>query len=252
MKIHSASLIFFKKYDCAIDLWAAGCIVAGSIFQKLYIFDGATISEQLLKIVQILGWKELSAYAREFKIKKVKEFERKLRWYGGTGFEKFKADGCVTNEAIDLVKKLLTYNPKKRLTASEAMKHPYFAVTNEKYGSEIKNALQSQSIEQVNAQLFHLPVSNQNGYFKCVIGDKIGSGAYGEVYYAKHVNSGLEFAVKSLKVAPILELKHELGILKKLRGSPNINHLRGSIMGAVVSLYDRVHLSKKLAISKLL
>ena len=28
--------------------------------------------------------------------------------------------------AVDLVKKLLVFDPKKRLTAAEALKHPYF------------------------------------------------------------------------------------------------------------------------------
>jgi serine/threonine protein kinase len=32
----------------------------------------------------------------------------------------------VTEEALDLLEKLLQFDPEKRLTASEALEHPYF------------------------------------------------------------------------------------------------------------------------------
>lgn len=32
----------------------------------------------------------------------------------------------LTEQGMDLMSKLLTYDPKKRITAQEALKHPYF------------------------------------------------------------------------------------------------------------------------------
>jgi renal tumor antigen len=34
--------------------------------------------------------------------------------------------GHVSREAFDLVQKLLIYNPDNRITASQALKHPWF------------------------------------------------------------------------------------------------------------------------------
>lgn len=36
----------------------------------------------------------------------------------------------VTPEAKDLINKMLTINPAKRITASEALKHPWICVSN--------------------------------------------------------------------------------------------------------------------------
>lgn len=42
----------------------------------------------------------------------------------GTGIEKYLLH--ASRECIDLIKLLLTYDPEKRITASNALKHEYF------------------------------------------------------------------------------------------------------------------------------
>lgn len=42
----------------------------------------------------------------------------------GTGIPKLIPH--VTLEAVDLIQKLLIYNPDSRITASQALKHPWF------------------------------------------------------------------------------------------------------------------------------
>ena len=55
-------LLGYEKYDYSVDLWGLGCIFAGIIFQQEPFFPGKDNTDQLLKIVQVLGTDELYAY----------------------------------------------------------------------------------------------------------------------------------------------------------------------------------------------
>lgn len=45
----------------------------------------------------------------------------------------------VTPEAKDLINKMLTINPAKRITASEALKHPWICVSNTYFFKNLKS-----------------------------------------------------------------------------------------------------------------
>ena len=50
-------------------------------------------------------------------------------WYPGTGFESMvNKDNyeTATDEAVDLINKMLVFDHEHRITARDAMKHPYF------------------------------------------------------------------------------------------------------------------------------
>ena len=47
---------------------------------------------------------------------------------------------CISDLAKDLIKKMLTYDPKKRLSANQVLKHPWFSSFNEKNKSNKKIA----------------------------------------------------------------------------------------------------------------
>ncbi|KAF7730238.1 cyclin-dependent serine/threonine protein kinase [Apophysomyces ossiformis] len=84
-----------RQYSTSIDLWSAGCIFAG------------TPTEQ--------NWPKVSQLP-EYKY----DFELFARQPLETLLPKLDAQG------IDLLKRLLEYPPEKRITASEALQHPYF------------------------------------------------------------------------------------------------------------------------------
>lgn len=114
-------LLGSTSYSLAVDIWSAGCILAEVLLEKV-LFPGKSSLNQIELIIELLGRPTTVdlenmkiSYANELlpnlKSKKVKSF--------GTIFEE-----CPP-EAIDLLRKLLIYDPTKRLTVTEVLAHPY-------------------------------------------------------------------------------------------------------------------------------
>ncbi|KAK8829388.1 hypothetical protein WA577_004653 [Blastocystis sp. JDR] len=131
-------LLGCKSYGPAVDMWAIGCIFA-KMLNLRDLFCGDEVhsstdrhpfqSNQCEKVFSILGlpsiyeWPELKTADHYMKIS---------RW----GFDKnmgtqSKLQNCVkrmenNSDAYDLLRQLLVLNPSKRITAAEALNHPFF------------------------------------------------------------------------------------------------------------------------------
>ncbi len=129
-------ILCLTKYSTAIDIWAAGCIMA-ELFLLTPIFKGKTQGDQLFAIFRILG----SMSNDEIKEYKTRvPFDSSLIDSFGTfkrinlkDFFKVVSD---KNNFLDLLLKMLTYLPEKRITASQALKHPFFSDLNDNMVSE--------------------------------------------------------------------------------------------------------------------
>lgn len=122
-----------EYYSTGIDMWSIGCIF-GELLMKKPLFTGESEIGQLIKIFEILGnptEDTLPGY------KTFPYFKEELPYFeNGSGLVKrieSNKDHCkLTNEALDLLQKLLHYNPTKRISCKEALKHPYFKGLNDK------------------------------------------------------------------------------------------------------------------------
>ena len=115
----------------AVDMWSVGCILA-ELLLKEPIFMGSGELDQLDKIFKTLGtptdelwkgWKNLR-HAKVISAAK-KGCKNKLR----DKFPKFaleENDMYLTDLGLDLLNKMLTYDPEKRISAKEALNHPWF------------------------------------------------------------------------------------------------------------------------------
>ncbi|XP_019463638.1 PREDICTED: cyclin-dependent kinase G-2-like isoform X2 [Lupinus angustifolius] len=121
-------LLGAKEYSTAIDMWSVGCIMA-ELISKEALFAGKSEVEQLDKIVRTLGtpdekiWPGLSKLPGS-KGKFVKQPYSILR-------RKFRASSFIglpvlSELGFDLLEKLLTYDPEKRITAEDALLHDWF------------------------------------------------------------------------------------------------------------------------------
>ncbi|PQQ14596.1 casein kinase II subunit alpha-2 [Prunus yedoensis var. nudiflora] len=108
-------LVDLQDYDYSLDMWSLGCMFAGMIFRKEPFFYGHDNHDQLVKIAKELLQFNLS--------NKVKRHSRKP-W---SKFINADNQHLVSPEAIDFLDKLLRYDHQDRLTAKEAMGHPYFS-----------------------------------------------------------------------------------------------------------------------------
>jgi len=107
------------KYGPAIDTWSIGCVIA-EMFLGEPVFPGQSSKDQMIKIMDLLGTpsqNEVTAMCKNARVR--------LPSIEPTDFKKrFKK---TTNpQAIDLLKKVLCYNPDERITPLEALMHPYF------------------------------------------------------------------------------------------------------------------------------
>lgn len=61
-------LVGYQLYDFSMDIWSAGCMLAAMIFRKEHFFLGKDNTDQLVKIVNILGSNDFYEYLRKYKI----------------------------------------------------------------------------------------------------------------------------------------------------------------------------------------
>lgn len=122
-------LVDYQMYDYSLDMWSLGCMLASLIFRKEPFFHGHDNYDQLVRIAKVLGTEELFDYLEKYRIELDPRFTDILGRHSRKRWERFvhnENQHLVTPESLDLLDKLLRYDHATRLTARQAMEHPYF------------------------------------------------------------------------------------------------------------------------------
>ena len=111
-----------KRYSKAIDMWAAGCVMA-ELYTGRPLFAGKGSLNQIEVISALLG-RPSDKDIRDMKVSSYVEYLRSLDLNQKTAFEGI----FYTHEpqALDLIRCLLKYSPEARYTVEEALEHAYF------------------------------------------------------------------------------------------------------------------------------
>ncbi|KAJ2450183.1 Casein kinase II subunit alpha [Coemansia sp. RSA 2424] len=128
-------LVDYTPYDYSLDMWSLGCMFGSMIFRKEPFFHGHDNYDQLVKIAKVLGTDELHAYLKKYNIVLNEQYDKILGTYPRKAWSKFvtiENQRFVSTEAMDFLDRLLRYDHMERLTAKEAMSHPYFDPVREK------------------------------------------------------------------------------------------------------------------------
>eukprot|EP01038_Epipyxis_sp_PR26KG_P016727 gene16727-22882_t len=122
-------LVDFQEYDYSLDMWSLGCMFAGMIFKKEPFFHGHDNYDQLVRIAKVLGTDELFDYLDKYELDLDPHFDGILNTHTKKPWIRFvtpENQHLISDDALDFVDKLLRYDHEERLTAQEAMLHPYF------------------------------------------------------------------------------------------------------------------------------
>jgi serine/threonine protein kinase len=114
-----------EAYDFKIDVWSTGCILA-ELLMRNPLFPGENYKLQLSSIFSILGTpskEDMACITNEFAL----QYLQSMPVYPKVPFEKVlgKHNPKVNPLAIDLLEKMLAFNPKKRYSVDECLAHPY-------------------------------------------------------------------------------------------------------------------------------
>ena len=116
-------LLSCSEYTSAIDVWSVGCIFAELLGRKP-LFPGNDYVHQLNLIARVIGSpseKELEFITSD----KARRYIRSLPRSPRVDFQKVYPN--AEPDAVDLIDKMLVFDPKRRITVTEALAHPYLA-----------------------------------------------------------------------------------------------------------------------------
>lgn len=111
------------QYSKSIDVWSAGCSFA-ELLSKSYLFPGENYLAQIKLIIEMLGTPSKedihfiqNDHARNY-VLSYKNIEKKPL---------AKVLNYNNQEAINLLENMIVFNPEKRITIEEALKHSYIS-----------------------------------------------------------------------------------------------------------------------------
>ena len=108
-------------YNYKMDIWGVGCVFF-EMLSLFPLFPGDDEIDQVNKIHGILGSPNIELFNKMLSHSTRNDiiYEKKV----GVGIKKFLPN--VSSECIDLINKMLIYNPDERITAKQALNHSYF------------------------------------------------------------------------------------------------------------------------------
>ena len=113
-------LLGSPHYSTPVDMWSIGCIFAEMVRQKP-LFPGESEIDQLIKIFSVLGTPNENVWPG---VSQLPDSSDNFPCWAPKGLKEFLPD--LDPMGLDLLAKMLQYEPSKRISARLALSHPFF------------------------------------------------------------------------------------------------------------------------------
>uniref|UniRef100_F1L3C9 Cell division protein kinase 1 n=1 Tax=Ascaris suum TaxID=6253 RepID=F1L3C9_ASCSU len=114
-------LLGSPRYSMAVDIWSIGCIFA-EMATKKPLFQGDSEIDELFRIFRVLSTPTESTWKG---VSQLPDYKASFpKWRGNSLAEKLNK--YLSPEGIDLLQKMLIYDPGKRIAAKTILKDAYF------------------------------------------------------------------------------------------------------------------------------
>ncbi|XP_061463291.1 mitogen-activated protein kinase 15 isoform X2 [Rhineura floridana] len=115
-------LLSSHSYTKGVDMWSVGCILGEMLLGKPLFPGTSTVNqlEQILRVIPAPSLEDLAAFHSDYRASII----NRMSCQPQVTFEDLLPTSTPP-QALDLLKQLLVFNPEKRLTAEEALEHPY-------------------------------------------------------------------------------------------------------------------------------
>ncbi|KAL5229892.1 hypothetical protein ABZP36_028668 [Zizania latifolia] len=116
-------LLNCSQYTAAIDVWSVGCIL-GEIVTRQPLFPGRDYIQQLKLITELIGSPDDSSLGF-LRSDNARRYMKQLPQYPRQDFRlRFRN---MSSGAVDLLERMLVFDPSRRITVDEALHHPYLS-----------------------------------------------------------------------------------------------------------------------------
>ncbi|XP_062987352.1 mitogen-activated protein kinase 15 isoform X2 [Elgaria multicarinata webbii] len=115
-------LLASHSYTKGVDMWSVGCILGEMLLGKPLFPGTSTVNqiEQILRVIPPPSPEDVAAFRSDYRASVINRLSSQQQ----VTFEDLLPTSTPP-QALDLLKRLLVFNPEKRLTAEEALEHPY-------------------------------------------------------------------------------------------------------------------------------
>jgi mitogen-activated protein kinase 1/3 len=145
-------LLNYETYGVAMDVWSVGCILAELMLHKP-IFQGTSTMNQLALITEVLGSptaEDLRGCANPKAVKFMASLPVKERPPVEAVFP--EADPV----AVDLVARMLTWDPEARISVEDALEHPFLAQMHDPFDEPVAYPMPEFEFERADVSLEEL------------------------------------------------------------------------------------------------